>query len=97
MDGNTTILRFDVDSRVFSEIFYPSALGRGARGNLVNIKDELFMFAYNGWFPRKLELWKFKDDSWSRMHVFSQLVPLPFAITSSITYVNVDGSCLAIT
>ncbi|KAJ0638441.1 putative galactose oxidase/kelch, beta-propeller, F-box associated interaction [Helianthus annuus] len=95
--GHKMIIRFDVNTKQFSELPFPNASGEGPNGALVSIRSELHMFVASGYYERPVDLWKLHNGSWMLLCSFPFRRCLPFPEITSITYLNLKDSCLMIT
>ncbi|KAL8237798.1 hypothetical protein R6Q59_018879 [Mikania micrantha] len=61
--GENVLICFDVNSEIFKEITFPLLASAGMNfGDLVNIKNELYMFVSTGIEFMWVELWMLEDD-----------------------------------
>ncbi|MFS7932474.1 putative galactose oxidase/kelch, beta-propeller, F-box associated interaction [Helianthus anomalus] len=91
--GPKMIIRFDVNTKQFSELPFPNASGEGPNGALVSIRSELHMFLASGYYERPVDLWKLHNGSWMLLCSFPFRMCLPFPEITSITYYNLKDSC----
>ncbi|KAM0053978.1 putative F-box associated interaction domain, F-box-like domain superfamily [Helianthus debilis subsp. tardiflorus] len=94
--GNETLLRFDVDSRMFSVIGFPNVCGQRVLGNLVNIRDQLHLILHSGFYNLHVELWKLQTETWMKVFVYPHAVHKPVSLVSTIKYVNATGNCIEV-
>ncbi|KAL8205608.1 hypothetical protein R6Q57_009159, partial [Mikania cordata] len=85
--GENVLLCFDVNSEIFKEITFPSLASAGMTfGDLVNIKNELYMFVSTSIEFMWVELWMLEDDHWIKTLLFPQIPPIPLGLFCEITH-----------
>jgi F-box interacting protein len=95
--GESLILRFDVNLKVFSEVPAPSPLGERVGGLLVNAREELCMIVFYGFYVRRVELWKLINESWRCVQVLDVLEESrPLFFYASVTFDKVHEAFILI-
>ncbi|KAL8218518.1 hypothetical protein R6Q57_021891 [Mikania cordata] len=74
--GENVLICFDVNSEIFKEITFPPLASAGMTfGDLVNIKNELYMFVSTGIEFTWVELWMLEDDHRIKSLLFPPIPP----------------------
>ncbi|KAL8214188.1 hypothetical protein R6Q57_003637 [Mikania cordata] len=85
--GENVLICFDVNSEIFKEITFPPLTSAGMTfGDLVNIKNELYMFVSTGIEFMWVELWTLEDDHWIKSLLFPPIPPIPLGLFFEITH-----------
>ncbi|KAM0046732.1 putative F-box domain-containing protein [Helianthus debilis subsp. tardiflorus] len=65
----------------FKEISFPPVPSTGfVQGVLVNVKNELHMFATTGWFEITIDLWTLKEDYWIKVLSCPPIPPISLSL-----------------
>ncbi|MFS7902638.1 putative F-box domain-containing protein [Helianthus anomalus] len=68
------------------EISFPPVPSTGfVQGVLVNVKNELHMFATTGWFEIIIDLWTLKEDYWIKVLSCPPIPPISLSLWGDIT------------
>ncbi|KAJ0932594.1 putative F-box domain, galactose oxidase/kelch, beta-propeller, F-box associated interaction [Helianthus annuus] len=94
-----SVIRFDVNSKSFSELCFPNVYDDEVSGSLVNINEELHMYVCIGNYDyrREIVLWRLKNKSWMKVFAYPDKLWMPLSTMCSFTYYNLPGTCLVIT
>ena len=88
--GSHFMISFDVNSEQFSMLSFPPIPSHGiAQIRLLNVKDEIVMFAATGYHEMKIEMWILQEGTWYRIHSFP-LISLD--LWCSITHYVTNGN-----
>ncbi|KAL8257362.1 hypothetical protein R6Q59_029403 [Mikania micrantha] len=82
--GENVLIGFEVNSEQFKEIsFPPFASGGMSFGDLMNIKNQLYIFVSTGIEDMWVELWMLEDDYWIKSLSFPPIAPIPLGLCES--------------
>ncbi|KAL8218082.1 hypothetical protein R6Q57_021455 [Mikania cordata] len=96
--GENVLICFDVNSEIFKEITFPPLASAGTTfGDLVNIKNELYMFISTGIEFMWVELWMLEDDHWIKSLLFPPIPPIPLGLFCEITHFMTNGNWFLVT
>ncbi|KAL8216029.1 hypothetical protein R6Q57_022868 [Mikania cordata] len=91
--GENVLICFNVNSEIFKEITFPPLASAGMTfGDLVNIKNELYMFVSTGIEFKWIELWMLEDDHWIKSLLFPPIPPIPLGLFCEITHFMTNGN-----
>ncbi|KAL8215911.1 hypothetical protein R6Q57_022748 [Mikania cordata] len=96
--GENVLICFDVNSDIFKEITFPPLASAGMNfGDLVNIKNEFYMFVSTGMEFMWVELWMLEDDHWIKSLLFPPIPPIPLGLFCEITHFMTNGNWFLVT
>ncbi|KAD3336623.1 hypothetical protein E3N88_32142 [Mikania micrantha] len=96
--GENVLICFDVNSEIFKEITFPPLVSAGMTfRDLVNIKNELYMFVSTGIELMWVELWMLEDDHWIKSLLFPPIPPIPLGLFCEITHFMTNGNWFLVT
>ncbi|XP_022031851.1 putative F-box only protein 9 [Helianthus annuus] len=96
--GTNVVICFDINSEQFKEISFPPVPSTGfVQGVLVNVKNELHMFATTGWFEITIDLWTLKEDYWIKVLSCPPIPPISLSLWGDITHYVTNGDWFVMT
>ncbi|KAM0062273.1 putative F-box domain, galactose oxidase/kelch, beta-propeller, F-box associated interaction [Helianthus debilis subsp. tardiflorus] len=96
--GTNVVICFDINSEQFKEISFPPVPSTGfVQGVLVNVKNELHMFATTGWFEITIDLWTLKEDYWIKVLSCPPIPPISLSLWGDITHYVTNGNWFVMT
>lgn len=96
--GKNVVICFDVNLEQFKEISFPAFASAGMGfGDLVNIKNELYMFVSTGIEYMWVELWMLEEEHWIKVSSFPSIPPIPLGLWCEITHFMTNGNWFLMT
>ncbi|MFS7987136.1 putative F-box domain, galactose oxidase/kelch, beta-propeller, F-box associated interaction [Helianthus anomalus] len=96
--GTNVVICFDINSEQFNEISFPPVPSTGfVQGVLVNVKNELHMFATTGWFEITIDMWTLKEDYWIKVLSCPPIPPISLSLWGYITHYVTNGNWFVMT
>ncbi|MFS7969340.1 putative F-box domain, galactose oxidase/kelch, beta-propeller, F-box associated interaction [Helianthus anomalus] len=98
LGGTKRVICFDVNSEQFKEISFPPVPSIGmVQGVLVNVKNELHMFASTGMFEMTIDLWTLQGDYWIKVLSCPPIPPISLSLWCDITHYVTNGNWFVMT
>ncbi|MFS7900622.1 putative F-box domain-containing protein [Helianthus anomalus] len=98
LGGTKRVICFDVNSEQFKEISFPSVPSIGmVQGVLVNVKNELHMFASTGMFEMTIDIWTLQGDYWIKVLSCPPIPPISLSLWCDITHYVTNGNWFVMT
>jgi F-box interacting protein len=91
--GINMVICFDVISEEFKEISFPPVNSSGIFfGEVVSVKNQLYMFVSTGFREMQLELWMLEGEHWIQVLASPQIPPIPTDDWCCITHIMTNGN-----